>query len=116
MSSEHFRTACESAFLPARQIRHSPPRWLAHLLFLRLVSLLHATIYPPSLRKVIPTGPLQFYPQQIKQVCLNLYVYFEREDFFLFAESVGRLSAMMRQASSGFPLLLKLASDVRNCH
>ena len=43
-------------------------------------------------------------------------VHFEREEFFLFAEAVGRLSAMMKQAPHGSPLNGRAATDVRICH
>lgn len=46
----------------------------------------------------------------------SVTVHFEREDFLLFADSVGRLSAMVRQASKVSTLLPGPASDIRICH
>lgn len=46
----------------------------------------------------------------------SVTVHFEREDFLQFAESVGRLSAMVRQASKVSTLLPGPASDIRICH
>ena len=43
-------------------------------------------------------------------------VHFEREEFFLFAESVRRLSAMIKQVSAGSPLISRPASDVSISH
>ena len=42
-------------------------------------------------------------------------VHFDREEFILFAESVNRMSALMRQTSNGSPLSPMPASNIRMC-
>jgi hypothetical protein len=46
----------------------------------------------------------------------SVTLHFEREEFFLFAEAVGRLSAMLKQTPHGSPLSVRPANDVRICH
>jgi hypothetical protein len=41
-------------------------------------------------------------------------VHFEREEFFLFAEAVGRLSAMIKQTAHSLPS--RPTSNVKVCH
>lgn len=46
----------------------------------------------------------------------SVTVHFDHDEFFLFAESVSRLSAMMRQTSNRSSVVSKIPSDVRMCH
>jgi hypothetical protein len=43
-------------------------------------------------------------------------VHFESEEFFLFAEAVGRLSAMIRQTAHGSSLTPRPTSNVKVSH
>lgn len=43
-------------------------------------------------------------------------VHFEREEFLLFAESVGRLGAMVKQAAHGSALAAGLSPNANVCH
>jgi hypothetical protein len=46
----------------------------------------------------------------------SVTVHFEREEFFVFAEAVERLSAIVKQTASGSLLISRPPSDVSMCH
>ncbi|MBA5867861.1 MAG: hypothetical protein GDA67_14300 [Nitrospira sp. CR1.3] len=46
----------------------------------------------------------------------SVTLHFEREEFVLFAESIGRLAAMLKQSALNHALALKPTSNVHICH